>query len=83
LDLKEENNILLSEISVLTAASMKMAVFCVVAPCSLAETDRQLLAMIAPMTEAVSTSETSVNSYQTTRCNIPNPTIFILVAVRT
>jgi hypothetical protein len=39
---------------VLTAASMKMAVFWVVAPCSL-------------MMEAASTSETSVNFYQTTR----------------
>jgi hypothetical protein len=38
---------------------------------------------IALMMEAVRTSETSVNFYQTTRCNIPEEIIFILVAVRT
>jgi hypothetical protein len=43
---------------VLTTASMKMAVFWVVAA-------------IAMMMEAVSTSETSVKFYQTTRCNNP------------
>jgi hypothetical protein len=37
---------------------MKVAVFWVVAPCSL-------------VTEAASASETSVNIYQTTRCNTP------------
>jgi hypothetical protein len=42
---------------VLTAVSMKIAVFWVVAPCSL-----------ALMTEAARTSETLVNFYQTTRC---------------
>jgi hypothetical protein len=44
---------------VLTAASMKMAVFWVVAPC------------ISLMMEAASTSETSVNFYQTTWRNNP------------
>jgi hypothetical protein len=44
------------------AASMKMAVFWVVEPCSL---------VTALMTEAVSTSETSGNFYQTTQCNNP------------
>jgi hypothetical protein len=45
--------------------TLKMAVFWVVASCSL------LAAFIisAPMMAAVSTSETSVNVYQTTRCN--------------
>jgi hypothetical protein len=38
---------------------MKIAVFWVVAPCSLVE--------VSPMMEAVSTSETLVNFYQTTR----------------
>jgi hypothetical protein len=47
---------------------MKMAVFWVVAPCSL-------------MMEAASTSETSVNFYQTTRRSIPETTIYILVSV--
>jgi hypothetical protein len=54
---------------VLTAAGMKMDVFWVVAPCSL-------------MMEAVSTSETSVNFYQAIWCNIPEDSLFILVAVR-
>jgi hypothetical protein len=48
---------------VLTAANMKIIVFWDVAPCSLVE--------VALMTEAESTSETSVNFYQTTRLNIP------------
>jgi hypothetical protein len=47
---------------VLTVASMQMAVFWVVAPCR---------PIIALMMEATSTSETSVNFYQTTRCNNP------------
>jgi hypothetical protein len=38
--------------------------------------------LIALMMEAVSTFETSVNFYQTTRRNIPED-IFILAAVRT
>jgi hypothetical protein len=41
---------------------MKMADFWVVAPCSLAE-------VAALMMEAASTSETLINSYQTTRLN--------------
>jgi hypothetical protein len=40
----------------------KLSVFWDAAPCSLA---------IALMMEAASTSETSVNFYQTSRCNIP------------
>jgi hypothetical protein len=43
---------------------MKMAVFWIVAPCSLVEA-------ITLMMEAASTSETSVNFYQTTRRNNP------------
>jgi hypothetical protein len=38
---------------------------------------------IALMMEASSTSETSVNFYQTTRRNNPEEAIFILAAVRT
>jgi hypothetical protein len=45
---------------------MKMAVFWVVAPCSLVEVHRRTL-LIALMMEAASTTETSVNFYQTTR----------------
>jgi hypothetical protein len=57
---------------VLAAASMKMAVFWVVAPCSLVEDYRRFrgvccLLLIALMMEAVSTSEMSVNFYQTIR----------------
>jgi hypothetical protein len=51
---------------VLTTAIMKVAVFWVVAPCSLVEVYRPALMM-----EAASTSETSVNFYQTTRSNNP------------
>jgi hypothetical protein len=64
---------------VLTALSMKMAVFWVLAPCSLAEIYRRFRGawlpassgLIALMIEAVNTSETSVNFYQTTRRNNP------------
>jgi hypothetical protein len=42
---------------------MKMAVFWVVAPCSLVEVYRRFIAL---MMEAASTSETSVNFHQTT-----------------
>jgi hypothetical protein len=45
---------------VLTAASMKVAVFWVVAPCSLVEFYRRFIAL---MTVAESNSETSVNFY--------------------
>jgi hypothetical protein len=46
---------------------MKMTVFWDVAPCSLVEVSL----LIALMMEAESTSETSVNFYQTTRRNNP------------
>jgi hypothetical protein len=46
-----------------------MTVFWNVAPCTLEEVYRRLL--IDMMMEAASTSETSVNFYQTTRRNIP------------
>jgi hypothetical protein len=46
---------------VLTAVRMKMAVLWVVAPCGL----------IALMMETGNISETSVEFYQTTRCNNP------------
>jgi hypothetical protein len=49
---------------------MKMAVFWDVAPCSLVEVYRRLRAITLTM-EAASTSETSVNFYQTTLRNIP------------
>jgi hypothetical protein len=57
---------------VLTAASMKMVVFWVAAPCNLVEVYRRfrgVSASIIRVMEAVSTSETSVNFYQTTRRN--------------
>jgi hypothetical protein len=66
---------------VLTAASMEMTVFWVVAPCSLGEVYRrsEVLAVstirainipVTLMMEEASASETSVNFYQTTRRNI-------------
>jgi hypothetical protein len=59
---------------VLAAAIMKMAVFWDVAPCSLVEVYRRLRVVcdvIALMMEAASSSETSVNFYQTARRNNP------------
>jgi hypothetical protein len=57
---------------------MKMAVFWIVAQCSLVEVYRRLkgacclsYSLIALMMEAASISESSVNFYQTTRRNIP------------
>jgi hypothetical protein len=55
---------------VFKAASMQMAIFWVVAPCSLVEVYRGFRA-ITLMVEAASTSETSVNFYQITRRNNP------------
>jgi hypothetical protein len=52
---------------VLMAASMKMAVFWDVAPCSLVETDRHFILVM----DAVRTSGTLVNFYETTRRIIP------------
>jgi hypothetical protein len=49
---------------VLTVTSMKVAVFWVVAPCSLAEINCH------PDDEG-NTSETLASFYQTTQCNIP------------
>jgi hypothetical protein len=63
---------------VLTTASMKMPVFWVFAPCSLVEVYRRFRGtwtwrclLIALMMETASSSETSVNWYQTTRRNNP------------
>jgi hypothetical protein len=54
---------------VLTAASTKMAVFWVAAPCSLVEVYRHITLMM----EAASISETSVNFYQTTAQQVRRP----------
>jgi hypothetical protein len=59
-------SILQVKFQVLTVASMKTAVFRD-ALCNLAPSSR----VIALMMEAISISETSVNSYQITRCKIP------------
>jgi hypothetical protein len=63
---------------VLTEVSIKMAVFWVVAPCSLVEVHRSfrgacclLYQAITLMMEAANTSETSLNFYQTTLRNNP------------
>jgi hypothetical protein len=61
-------NINIVRFQVLTAASMKIAVFWDVAPCSLVEVYRRLIALM--MEAATSISETSVNFYQSTRRNI-------------
>jgi hypothetical protein len=63
---------------VLTAASIKMAVFWVVAPCSLVEIYRLSEVLAASIIRAMiaSTSETLVNSYQTTRRNTPEDSHF-------
>jgi hypothetical protein len=61
-------------LEVLMAASVKMTVFWVVAPCSLVDVYRLHAArclFIARMMEAVSTYETSVNSCKTSRLNNP------------
>jgi hypothetical protein len=61
---------------VLTAASMKMAVFWVVAPCSLVDVNHRFrgtycLYHHGDELQAASTSDTLVNFYQTTRRNNP------------
>jgi hypothetical protein len=51
-----------------------MTVFWDVAPCSLVEIDRRFTGAYClhyEGDEAVSTSETLINFYETTRCNIP------------
>jgi hypothetical protein len=58
---------------VLTAASMKMAVLWVVAPCSLVEVYRRFALMVG----TASTSETSVNFYQTHCATTQKAAIFI------
>jgi hypothetical protein len=54
---------------------LQTAVFCVIAPCSLVEvyrlSDVLAASIIRAMIEAASTSETSVNFYQTTRRSNP------------
>jgi UDP-N-acetylmuramyl pentapeptide phosphotransferase/UDP-N-acetylglucosamine-1-phosphate transferase len=60
---------------------MKVTVFCDVAPCSLGQTHRRFrdAYFIALILKSVSTSETSVNFYETTRRNIPEDThLYIL-----
>jgi hypothetical protein len=54
-------------LEVLTAASMRMFVFWVVAPCRLVEGYRCFRGICALMMEAASTSETSVKFFQTTQ----------------
>jgi hypothetical protein len=68
----------------LTAVSMKVAVFWVIAQCSLVEgTDVSevltvsIIRIIDLIMETASTSEISVNFYQTARRNNPKTTIFI------
>jgi hypothetical protein len=55
------------------ATSVKMAVFWDVAPCSLVEIDRSFRGTYCPelMMGALSSSETSMNFYQTVLRNIP------------
>jgi hypothetical protein len=58
---------------IITAASMKMTVFWDIAACSLVEIDRRFRGdfCLGLMMDAVSTSEKSVNFYETARRNIP------------
>jgi hypothetical protein len=56
---------------------MKMAFFWIVEPCSLAEVYRRFRSTITLMMEAASTSETSVNFYQTARRNNPEGSHFL------
>jgi hypothetical protein len=59
---------------VLTSASMKMTVFWDVAPCSLVKVFLRFIDACCLIIKAASTSETSVNFYQTTRRNTPENT---------
>jgi hypothetical protein len=62
---------------------IKMAVFWVVAPCSLVEVYQHFRGAYRLMMEAASASETSVNFYQTRWATNQKTAIFILAAVRT
>jgi hypothetical protein len=62
---------------------LKITVFWDVAPCSMVEVYQHFRgASITLIMEVASTSETSVNFYQTTQCSIPEA-VFILATVRT
>jgi hypothetical protein len=61
---------------VLTAASIKITAFWNVAPCSLVDVYRRSEVLAASIIRAMSTSETSVNFYQTTRRNNPEDSHF-------
>jgi hypothetical protein len=63
-----ENQYRCVDFEVLTAVTMKMAVFWVVAPC---RPVRVYLRFIVPMMKAARTPETLVNFYQTTRRHSP------------
>jgi hypothetical protein len=64
---------------------MKLTVFWDIVPNSLLQVPEVLTASITTMMmEAVSTSERSVNFYQTTQCNIPEDChVFMLATIRT
>jgi hypothetical protein len=67
---REQDDVIKVGFEVLTAVSTKMAVFWVVAPCSVVgvyQRFRGPCCLIALMMEAARTSETLVNFYQTTR----------------
>jgi hypothetical protein len=69
---------------VLTAASMKMAVFWVVVPCNLVEVYRRFgnaYCLIALMMEAASNCEKSVNFYQTTRRKISEDSHLLILNI--
>jgi hypothetical protein len=64
-----------------TATGMKMATVIGVAPCSLVDTDRSFrgaycLHYLTLMMEVVNSSETSLCTYQTTKFNIPEHSLF-------
>jgi hypothetical protein len=59
---------------------MKLAAFCVVTQCNLAEVYQRFIALLF---EAATTSEKSVKFYQTTRATTQKAAKFIFAAVRT